>query len=279
MLALIACLAIIAGTLVWQSRIVTPESLSKTLFSGVTYTRQVMRSPRPMIVHIVEVDLREPGIRFLVTPGDASAEMPLKARTTSQFLDEFGLQIAINGDGFTPWHSRTVLDYYPHSGDLVDPIGFAASKGLVYSQKTDAEPTLYFTKQNLARIGTATGKIENAISGNLLLVEKGSPLEGLGGEPEPRTAVALDKNSRRLILVVIDGRQPGYSEGATLDELANILTEQGAHSAINLDGGGSSTLVTEGKLGQPDTLNSPINHGIPGFQRPVGNHLGIYANP
>ena len=82
-----------------------------------------------------------------------------------------------------------------------------------------------------------------------------------------------------LILVVVDGRQPGYSEGVTLQELADIIIFHGGHNAINLDGGGSSTMVVEGPLGGAKVINSPINGQIPGRERPVGNHLGIYAKP
>ncbi|HEX6271354.1 MAG TPA: hypothetical protein VFZ43_14040, partial [Anaerolineales bacterium] len=53
-------------------------------------------------------------------------------RTTSHFLDEFGLQIAINGGGFSPWWSRGPADYYPHIGDPITPAGFTASNGDVY---------------------------------------------------------------------------------------------------------------------------------------------------
>ena len=58
---------------------------------------------------------------------------------------------------------------------------------------------------------------------------------------EPRTA--LGYNADKLFLVVADGRQPKYSTGLTLYELANILIELGATEAINLDGGSSSTFV------------------------------------
>jgi hypothetical protein len=46
---------------------------------------------------------------------------------------------------------------------------------------------------------------------------------------------------------------------------------------MNLDGGGSSTLAVEGANGRPEVLNSPIHQRIPGRERPVGNHLGIFA--
>lgn len=64
-----------------------------------------------------------------------------------------------------------------------------------------------------------------------------------------------------------------------MDELADLLLEYGAYSAINMDGGGSVTLVVEGPDGKPEVLNSPIHARIPGLERPVANHLGIYALP
>jgi exopolysaccharide biosynthesis protein len=60
--------------------------------------------------------------------------------------------------------------------------------------------------------------------------------------------------------------------------LAELLKAQGAYYAMSLDGGGSSTLVTEDNDGKPRILNSPIDNYIPGRERPVGNHLGIYLN-
>jgi hypothetical protein len=62
----------------------------------------------------------------------------------------------------------------------------------------------------------------------------------------------------------------------TLGELARWLQSQGASEALNLDGGGSSAMVAQGPRG-PDLLNSPIHTGIPLRERPVANHLGVYA--
>ena len=253
-----------------------PKSVTQSPFQGITYQREVRASPRPMVIHVVTVDLRVSGIRLLVTPGDPKAERSLKARTTSRFLDEFGVQVAINGGGFTPWYSNNLLDYYPHSGDPVEPIGFAASQGTVYSEDSEDQPVLYISRTNQARFGSPTGKIYNAISGNLMILQDGNILPDLESQTQPRTAIGVDKRGKGLVLVVVDGRQPGYSEGATLEELASILIEHGAYTGMNLDGGGSSTLVME-RGGRPAVLNSPINNGIPGRERPVGNHLGIFV--
>ncbi|HEY61173.1 MAG TPA: phosphodiester glycosidase family protein [Anaerolineae bacterium] len=261
----------------WLTNSPQPSPLEKTLFRGVIYERDIRTQPRPMVIHILTIDLKEQGIKFLVTPGDPEADLPLSARTTSKFLNSFNLQIAVNGDGFTPWHSNTIIDYYPHKGDPIDVIGFASSKGVVYSEDTDNEPTLFISPTNQARINTQIGKIYNAISGNLQIVKNGRVIPGLSQVPEPRTVIALDRANRHLIIIVVDGRQPGYSDGATLKELAQIVIEKRGYNAINMDGGGSTTLVMEDKLGIPKLLNRPINQRIPNNQRPVGNHLGIYA--
>ena len=63
----------------------------------------------------------------------------------------------------------------------------------------------------------------------------------------PRTAIGQRKDGT-VLLLVIDGRQPGYSVGATLRDLQNILYEEGAVIAANLDGGSSSTLYYNGKV-------------------------------
>lgn len=59
----------------------------------------------------------------------------------------------------------------------------------------------------------------------------------------PRTAVAVDATGKRLMLVTVDGRQKGHSTGTSLTSLSNYLISMGAHAAINLDGGGSTTMV------------------------------------
>jgi hypothetical protein len=63
----------------------------------------------------------------------------------------------------------------------------------------------------------------------------------------PRTAIASLPGNKAL-LVVVDGRQPAISVGMSLDELARLMIELGAVEAINLDGGGSSTMTIDGKV-------------------------------
>jgi hypothetical protein len=255
-----------------------PIPTSQRLFTGVVYSRRVALRPRPMIMHVITVDMRTPGLRLLVTPPDEKgSDTPLRARTTSQFMQISGVQIAINGDGFYPWWSRSLADYYPHEGDPVHPRGFTASQGKVY-WTTDANfPTLYISSRGSLSFD-APAHPYNAISGDPMLVSGGTQMPNLDDtDLHPRTAVGYARNGRYLYLVVVDGRQPFYSEGITLKELADVMVSLGAQYAMNLDGGGSSTIVVEGADGIPRVLNSPIDNYIPGRERPVADHLGIYV--
>lgn len=260
-----------------------PIPMKRTLYEGVTYRRVVQFTPHPMIAHVIVIDTKVNGIGLLVTPPDSNDELPLKARTTSQFLDEFGVQIAINGDGFDPWWSNGPADYYPHVGEPVTPLGLTASGGKIYTEgvpkEIGTEPTLYISRKNGLSFNKRPDRVFQAISGDRMLLQQGEIAADLeAGEPDPRTAVGLNKNGRYLILVVVDGRQPFYSEGATFIQLAQLMIDQGAYVAMSLDGGGSSTLVIEGENGDPVILNSPIDNYIPGRERPVANHLGVFIN-
>jgi exopolysaccharide biosynthesis protein len=68
-----------------------------------------------------------------------------------------------------------------------------------------------------------------------------------------RTAIGIKPNGH-WIFVVVDGRQPELSIGMTMNELAQLMKELGCHSALNLDGGGSSTFVLNGQV-----VNSPYD--------------------
>ncbi|MBX3049022.1 MAG: phosphodiester glycosidase family protein [Anaerolineales bacterium] len=259
-------------------RLSQPEPEKRQLFKGIQYERIVRQSPRRLVIHIVTIDLKADGLKSLVSPGNPDRDQPSSAKTTSAFLSEAGLQLAINGDAFTPWYDLGPFGFAPKPGQRVTPLGFAASRGVIYSQDTDEQPTLYLQPNNKVTINALEGKINNAISGYKLLVWNGELADGLRSSgTEPRTAVGLNKGGNKLVIIIVDGRQAGYSEGVTELELAQLMLERNVHSAINMDGGGSTTLVIEGENGEPLILNSPVHQGIPGNERPVANHLGFSA--
>lgn len=257
-----------------------PIAMNKKYFNkSVRYIREIYQTPRKMIAHVLVIDTRYEKMDFLVTPPDHNSDAaPVCGRTTSEFLTRHGLQIAINGDGYRYVNpSEAPALSCPEDRDLLNPNSYAASRGKVYSQRwTNEHPILYISKQNAIAFNERKGGLYNAVSGDRMLVEKGKPVAGLDNTTlEPRSAIGMSSNGRWMILIVIDGRQPGYSEGCTFLELANMLIKfGGVYTAMNLDGGGSSAMVIENN-GVADLLNSPIEGGIPGKERRVANHLGI----
>ena len=113
-----------------------------------------------------------------------------------------------------------------------------------------------------------------AVGGFPVLLERGRPApaigetnEGFGAARHPRTAIGYDASGSRVLLVTVDGRQPPYSDGMTLPELAGLMIRLGAVEALNLDGGGSTTMVVGGRI-----VNRPSDTS---GERPVGNALTV----
>ncbi|HEU4404886.1 MAG TPA: phosphodiester glycosidase family protein [Polyangiaceae bacterium] len=260
-----------------------PRPAIERLAPGVAYAREVLDAPRPIVVHLVTIELATSGLRFLVTPGEPARALPLDARTTSGFVRESGALLAINGDFFAPWHSEAPWDYYPHAGDPVRPLGRACSEGACYAPGAgDGSYSLFLSPDGRAAIAASPpdGLAPfNVISGGPLLIGGGAIVPNPGVAQHPRTAVGLDASGRTLMLAVVDGRQPNYSEGVTLLELSALLRERGAHVALNLDGGGSSALARRRPSGEVELLNCPISNRIPYRERPVANHLALFAAP
>ncbi|MEO3804514.1 phosphodiester glycosidase family protein [Nonomuraea sp. B1E8] len=119
-------------------------------------------------------------------------------------------------------------------------------------------------------------KVKAAVSGRQLIVADGKPLElpPENNTPEPRTAVGFSADGTKMWLVAVDGRQPEFSRGIGLDELAEMMAGLGAHSALNLDGGGSTTLVVrEPGQKQVDLVNRPSDAA---GTRPVPTGLAMF---
>ncbi|MGZ8937794.1 MAG: phosphodiester glycosidase family protein [Limisphaerales bacterium] len=252
------------------------EPVERELFRGVRHVRVVLNEPRRIVANLLILDLKTKSIDFQVTAPDPDITPKLKAATVGQFLERTGAQVALNANFFHPFHSKSPWDFYPRAGDPVAVLGIAACAGVTYSTQAWAGATIYFQQDNRVQIGGTVSNVWNAIAGDQWLVRGGTNLAKADAfAVYPRAAVGLNEAGDELILAVADGKQPGFSEGMTLPELAELLKSRGAHDAVNLDGGGSVTLVAADSSGKPVVLNSPIHTRIPGRQRPVGNQLGI----
>lgn len=131
------------------------------------------------------------------------------------------------------------------------------------------------TRLNIAyhpRAGDGSN-LKAAVGGNVVLVRDGVPQPN--GDPTlaPRTAVGFSADGRKMILLTVDGRQAD-SRGVSLTELGRMMAEQGAYHALNLDGGGSSTMLAR----EPGSASVQVeNQPSDGGERSVPNGLAIFA--
>lgn len=128
------------------------------------------------------------------------------------------------------------------------------------------------------RVRTESGqRVHAALNGRQLLVVNGVAQRASQGNnvpAAPRTAVGFSRDGTKMFLLSADGRQSAFAEGLGLDELAGMMVELGAHHAVNLDGGGSTTIVAREPGARTVRLE---NRPSDGAQRPVPNGLGLFA--
>ena len=116
-------------------------------------------------------------------------------------------------------------------------------------------------------------RIQAAVGGGGLILQGGEVVNDRGVAPSgrhPRTAVGVNHANRQLIMMTVDGRS--HSIGATHNEMAEIMRRYGATDAMHLDGGGSTTMVTQLPGGRHLVANTPSDGG----QRRVINALGVF---
>ncbi|HLE49089.1 MAG TPA: phosphodiester glycosidase family protein [Patescibacteria group bacterium] len=256
----------------------TPTTLDctngfQTLFpdqtSAITYKEVTLTSPRRMVVHIVKANINSGDLDFTTTP------RKYLGSTTSTFLTGVDAAVAINGSGF-------------FESDPEDPTGFNSYQGDRYSSDSGLGILGFFISEDNVPSFTYSipSPLWDALSGVNLLVSNNNIYDRLISCPlqsctpsgcdtsyctvAPRTALGL--NDDNIIIIVVDGRLPGYSEGARLDELATIMRRCEATNAVNMDGGGSSTLAASGLN---YTGNQILNRPSDGTERTVSNHFGI----
>lgn len=259
------------------------------LFKGIEHSTGNMTpgggDGQRLVVHALRVNLRDPDIQLFTTPllpnRDERSGIT-GAQTVSDFLQVNQLQVAVNANFYEPSEVN-----FP--GTPVTVIGSHISEGLVvaYPQSREAAATFHFTtNKEVIFLPTnfppvSTSGIYTSISGHYPLVMDGvsvadnfrSPING----NNPRTAIGITEDGNHLLLVTIDGRQPGYSDGCEDEETAAWMLRYGAFNAINVDGGGSTTMVMADCLGLPVRLNQPSYLQGRGRERYIGSHLGVYS--
>ena len=144
------------------------------------------------------------------------------------------------------------------------------------------------TVQLFCRLSPAHAKLTEAISGGPRILRDGEVSieveqerlsRSFADKRHPRTAIGYSQDEQVLFLIAVDGRQPGYSVGMSLPELAEFMrtrlaefshAKANAYQGLNLDGGGSTTMVVSEQV-----VNKPSD---PTGERPVVNALLVVAD-
>jgi len=249
-------------------------------YPPVEITSYVFEQPRPVRAWTARVDLASPDVELIATcRGKVDAPLETACRTTLEFAAQERVQIAINASPFAPFRQK--------SGEGMDIVGLGACAGEVYSPPDERFGALVVTRAGEVEIWPAPidpaklAEVDDAVGGFRVLVENGKSIAdqvaarvpaSFAGV-NPRTAVGLSPDRQTLWLIIVDGRTPGRSEGFTLVELADFGVSLGCATLLNLDGGGSTTLVVQDPATQAHrVVNNPLGRDT---QRLVGNHLGI----
>ena len=257
-------------------------------YPGVTYVHEARVDP-PMQVFAVTIDLRQRDVDVEVAPSGDDPDGPdgkwqTKLDETPDVARRRGYEVAVNGDFFSV---EEVIDPETgkkrgyHEGQRATVAGPAMTDGRLWASGPDKpRPCLVVTRERRALIDDDGKQLppsaRQVMAGsNVLLQRRKKVVETeskFSTTRHPRTAVGVSDNGSKLILVVVDGRKPERSVGMSLDELADLMLRLGCDDALNLDGGGSSTLVLRNpQTNELITMNSPSD----GKQRPVANVLGV----
>ncbi|MBM3126943.1 MAG: hypothetical protein FJZ87_18050 [Chloroflexi bacterium] len=201
--------------------------------------------------HIAVID--PSGKHFLVTK--------FGRKQVSTVARQLGAQLVINGGDYGASHAT----------------GLHASQGVIYQNVIPYQPWVNLTAGNKPQINaySSVEKKFNALAGKRFIVVNGkiSPSTSAAWkEVHPRTLVGVTQDEK-LIECVVDGRQGPNNIGMDLYDAARLMIEFGAWKAIDLDGGGSSTMWLNDRV-----VNSPIDDGVPGQERPVGTHIAIFVD-
>ena len=278
-------------------------------YLGITYIDRLESSPRPVHMHIAQIDLSARGLKFRVSPPGGTREVVRE--TTLNYLKRQAAQLAINAHFFFP---------FPSSDTEAWVIGLGASDGRVYSTfETPVQdfalvgnaPALNIDRRNRARIVHRDPRrpdgrhvqehvdVWNVVAGSAQIVTNGAasipvyadathPVGLLvpGGPTDysntkswyevatARTAAGLSRDNRTLTLFTVDVR--GGSDGMSLSEVAGVLIRDfGVWNALNLDGGGSTTMAwLDPESGRAGLLNTSSDNPA---GRAVASSLAVFA--
>ena len=239
---------------------------------GVIYTEIVYTDKNSANVRAYAISIKPGAATILTTMPSDSAD---KKGTVANMKKQLSSAIS-NGKNVI---AGVNADFFDMGGTNVMR-GLCIKDG-VFISGTGDRPWFGITNDGNAVMGTSAeyanykDKLFTAVGGSHIILKNGGTDNlSIGTEfsdtRHPRTAAGVTSDGT-VVLIVVDGRQPEISNGASLADLAYIMSTLDCVNAINLDGGGSSTFILKNEKGELVTENSPSA----GSLRAVANGLMI----
>ncbi len=251
--------------------IIACELTSETIAPGIERAGyRILTSAGPLRIALVIADPANPWVRFDTVLAHDAVGGALE--TVTSMALRTGAVGGINGDFYAVGADNAPLGAVVRNGEMVHSGG--------------ARPAFAIGRDGNVRIGPfdvlgTTPGVVTAIGGGPVLLRSGKVVDDSGSANHADRAMRIPVSvlvrfpSRKIGLVVIDGRSPTTSIGVNRKELVALLRAFGAADALLLDSGGSSALVARA-LGeeQPSLANVPSD----GAERPVADGLFVYSD-
>lgn len=233
---------------------------TSSLADGIDYTERYYtdRDGKPVRAYIIAIERGAASV-YTGTPQDGTVLLNKVSNVANQMK-------AANNNGKNAI-AGVNADFFDMGGTCL-PRGLCVKEGELLSSASD-RPWFGVHADGSYVIGDgssnfkkldAANKIISGVGGSDILMSDGKiatiSSTDFSTIRHPRTAVGYDSTGK-LYLVVVDGRQPSVSNGASLSDLASIFYSLGCTDALNLDGGGSSTVILKNSAGNYVTKNSP----------------------
>jgi exopolysaccharide biosynthesis protein len=259
----------------WQSRAIHPgvtwrwtHVQDRSLFSSNQY------------LNVVETRLKNRRVRLELTSADTPGDTARRLVKTSDLTAQVGALVGLNGTFFDVKRAGSV-DFLRINGTVFDTTRYVPGKPLIEHQQ--AALTIRGRRVRIERAPDERAygweqrlRAPNVmVTGPLLLFDgRAVPLRDVpfNTNRHPRSAVCLTRD-KKLLLLTADGRH-AQAQGLSLPELTIVLRQLGCRDAVNLDGGGSTTLCIPGQPAAGVVNHPSDNRQFDAFgERPVSNAL------
>lgn len=252
--------------------LVPTSTVSTEVAPGIVYTEILYLDPESAPVRAYAISIKKGSATIQTTmPSDSADKVGTVANINSQIAAAVSngknVLAGVNADFFDMGGTNVMRGLCIKDGKLISGTGGRPWFGITHDgdavMGTDADYAAYKDKLTTA-VGASHVILKNGATDNLATSTEFSYTR------HPRTAAGVTADGT-VVLVVVDGRQPSISNGASLADLAYIMASLGCVDAVNLDGGGSSTFILKNEKGKFVTENSPSG----GSLRAVANGLMV----